>query len=259
MIARKAAEYNSLQSIQTIDDNSQEKKMHIDCAQEKLLDDFGVPMKAQMNVEDKITDILICEESIYDSKKTFNAKVKRLYMKRLSILEDDNDRNLRVKEIQSELDTMLSPLCYKVGLQIDSTSVLPQLVQFFSCCIRQEVASRFRLDDEMKANEILLEHEKSKLSSESSNSFESFDIEIWVTLLDYFDIIFTTKLEEVRLSNLFLELNMLLGFEDRGKELQRHLEYQHSNYIEVSEVQRFTMNSFLELVMIFCFPTSNIY
>ena len=220
-----------------VDDNSKDQKVYTEYEQEKSLDKYGVPMKAQMNVKEKINDLLICEESIYSLKKTFNAKVKSLHMKRLRILEDIDDRTLRVKEIQSELDKMQSPVCYNVGLQIDGKLVLPQLVQISSSCTGQDSPRRYKSDDEMKEKKLLLEYEKSKLLGKSTNSLESFDKSIWVSLIDSFDIIFTTKLEEVRLSHMFLELKMLLGFEDKGKELQRHLEYQHNNHLEVREVE----------------------
>lgn len=195
------------------------------------LDRHSTPLGCRISVKEKILTILACEESAFKSKELFNAKVNCLHDRRRSIAEEIEERNARIRAMQLELDGVNSFInCKNI-----STSVLPQLSQCQDSNVKVvDKITGVKFADDMVEKRKLLEFEKNNTSKVSSQLIQTFDDKLWDSLRDFYGTIMTEKFNELELLTLLIELDMLLEFEDHGKEIQNNLDYHNNNRVEVS-------------------------
>ena len=219
-----------IQSPQLSEIDKGENKSHVQHQLESL-DHHSTPLGCRISVEEKIHAILLSEESAFSSKEVFNAKVNCLHHRRRSISMEIEERNARIRAMQLELNEANSLInCSNI-----SKSMLPQLSQYQDSNVKTvDKISGVKTADNVEEKRKLLEFEKNNTSKVSSQLIRTFDDELWNSLRDFYKIILTGKFHELELQTLLIELNMLLEFEDNGKEIQSNLNYYSNNRTEVS-------------------------
>ena len=217
---------------------------------------YKVPPEKQVNFKRKLQEMICSWKSNFDTRKAFNSKVGSLQRERFHLVQEIERKKRRMQKIQRLLqgrdqrDILISSepiigpqvlLGILPQIALDAKQelsrcsiVLPQIIDKSNASILNiKELSDFESDETMELK-ALLQFEIQKLSKEIEEMAVQFDQSLYKLSKDRFLLLLETKTDEIYLTNMFYELDLLRSFEETDKNLRGKLDDYKKDKLEVS-------------------------
>ena len=226
----------------------------------KASNHYSVPVEKQVDTKSKLKELISCEESLHETKKSFNQEVMALQKKRSNLVNSIRNRNEKVLEIsvklrepvekeslwlpcdqEGEVDTDCEQERKELDPKVDLShqryekKILPQR-RILSSTVDTTSSPRSSIErEERYEKEVMLRHEMSDILSSISNDAQEFDQSLHKLKKERFQLGIDLTNDEIRQTIMMQELKILASLEKEGNQLISNRDLCNSKKMEVRD------------------------